>query len=153
MLPARIGFDARRRQVQIVHAALPAHRIKQRVAGDLLLAQQIRNHAAPGHLFHALHFLVQAHGHAVVAQVIRQRLDHLRIRELQQPRPLLHQNHAHAERREHAGVLHPDHAAADHDHRLRNIRHLQHLIAVDDRRVVQRHLRTTPPGAFPSRSQ
>ena len=70
---------------------------------------------------------------AAVAQVIGQRLDHFRIGEFQQPRPLLHQNHAHAERREHAGVLHADHAAAHHDQGLRNVRHLQDLIAVDDR--------------------
>ena len=71
--------------------------------------------------------------------MVRQRLHHLRIGELQQPRPLLHQNHAHPQRGEHAGVLDPDYAAAHHDHRLRQILHLQDLVAIDDGAPVDRH--------------
>ena len=85
---------------------------------DPLLAFEIRDHAAVGQLFHALHFFVEAHGDAAVAQVIGERFDDFRIGELQQARPLFHQDDAHAERGEHAGVLDADHAAADHDQRL-----------------------------------
>ena len=58
---ARIGLESRRGQIQLVDVSLPADRVEQRVAGDLLLALQIRHHAAFGRFFHALHFFVQPH--------------------------------------------------------------------------------------------
>ena len=130
--PAAVRFDASRRQVQLVDIALPADRIEQRVARHLLLAFEIRDHAAVGQLLHALHFFAQAHGHAGVAQVIAERLDDLLVGELQQPRPLFNQRDAHAERREHAGVLDADHAAAHHDQGLGQVGQVQNLVAVDD---------------------
>ena len=42
----RVGLDAGRRKVHLIHIALSPHRIEQRVAGDLLLALQRRDHAA-----------------------------------------------------------------------------------------------------------
>ncbi len=77
----------------------------------------------------------------MIAQVIGQRLHHLGIGELQQPRPLFHQDHAHAQGREHARVFDADDAAAHHDHRFRNLRHIQHLVAIDDVAAVDRHFR------------
>ena len=97
--PASVGFDAGGCQIQLVDVALPADGVEQRVAGDLLLAFQVRHHAAVGRFFHARHFFVEPHGHAAVAQVIGERLDHFRIGEFQQARPFFHQDHAHAQRR------------------------------------------------------
>ena len=82
---ARVGFDAGGGQIQIVDVALAADRVEQRVAGDLLLAFQIRDHGAVGQLFHAFHFFVQAHGHAAVAQVVAERLDDFLVGEFEQP--------------------------------------------------------------------
>ena len=90
---------------------------------------------------HALHLLAQPQGDAVVAQVVAQRLDDLLVRELQQPRPLLDQDDADAERREHAGVLDADDAAADHDQRLGQLGQLHQLIAEQDRASVDGHVR------------
>jgi hypothetical protein len=78
-----------------------------------------------GHFFHAGHFFVQAHRDAVVAQMVGERLHHLLVGELQQARPLLHQDHAHAQNGEHARVFHADHAAAHHDERLGDFRHIR----------------------------
>ena len=75
-----------------------------------------------GSLLHAGDFFVQPHGDAMVAQVVGERLDDFGIGEFQQARPLLHQDHAHAQDREHAGVLHADDAAAHHDQGLAECR-------------------------------
>ena len=50
--------------------------------------------------------------------MIAQRFDHFGIGKFQQSRALFHDDHAHAERREHAGVFDANHAAAHHDQRL-----------------------------------
>ena len=42
---ARIGFETGRRKIQLIHVALPADGIKQRVAGHFLLAFQVCDHA------------------------------------------------------------------------------------------------------------
>src|SRR5258708_820446 len=76
----------------------------------------------------------------MVAQAVGQPLHHFRIGEFQPPRTPLHQDHAHTQRCEHAGVFHADHAAANHDHGFRNLRHFQDLVAIDDVPAVQRHL-------------
>ena len=46
MRPARIGLDARGRKVQLVDITLPPDRVEQRVARNLLLALQRRDHAS-----------------------------------------------------------------------------------------------------------
>src|ERR1039458_1338049 len=48
-------------------------------------------------------------------------------------------DHAHAQNGEHAGILHADHAAPPHYQRLRNLRHLENLVAVHDVAAVHRH--------------
>ncbi len=72
----------------------------------------------------------------MVAQMVGERFDDFVIGELEQARALLHQDHARTQNREHAGVFHADHAAAHHDEGLRDLRHLQNLVAVDDGRAV-----------------
>ncbi len=128
-------------KIQFVHISLPADRIQQRIALNLLLALEIRDDRAIRHLFDRLHLFVQPHRHPRVAQMIAQRLDDLLIGKLQQPRPPLDQRHPHPKRRKHAGVLHADHAAADDNHRLRQVHQLQHQVAVDDAAPIDRHLR------------
>ena len=111
---AAIGFQAGRGQVQLLHVALAADGIEQRVAGDFLLAHQVGDHAG-GRIFHAIHFFVEAHGDAVIAQMVGKRLDDFGVGELQQARPFFHQDDAHSKGGEHAGVFHADHAAAHHN--------------------------------------
>jgi len=135
---ARVGYDAGGRQIQVIDIALAAYRVQQGIAGDFFLALQIGGHRA-ARLFHAFHFFVEPHGHAVIAQMIGERLDDLGVREFEQPRPLLHQNDAHAERGEHARVLDADDTAAHDDQRLWNVRHLQDLVAIHDGATVQRN--------------
>src|SRR5579871_6085029 len=138
---ARIRFQTSGRQIQFVHVALPPHRIKQRVAIHFFLALQIRDDRLVGQLFDAFDFFIQTHRHAPVAQMVRKRFHHLRVRKFEQPRPLFNQRYAHAQRREHARIFHADYAAAHHNQRLRNLRHLQHLVAVDNVAVVEGHER------------
>ncbi len=88
---ALVGFQAGRRQVQVVHVALAADGVKQRVAGDFLLALQVGHHRAGRRLLHAFHFFAQPHGHAAVAQVVAERLDDLLVGELEQPVALFNQ--------------------------------------------------------------
>ena len=130
--PPVIGLQARCRQVQFVHISLASHRIQQGVSLNALVAFQVGHHAAFRRLLHARHFLVQPHGHAMIAQMVGQRLHHFVVGELQQARTLLHQNHARPQNREHARIFHADHAAAHHDQRPRYVRDTQNLIAVDD---------------------
>src|SRR6185437_8418065 len=66
--PARVSINPGRRQVQLVHITLPPYRVQQRVSRDALLALQVRHYRPVAQLFHALHFLMQPHGHAAVAQ-------------------------------------------------------------------------------------
>ena len=115
---AGVGFDAGGGEIQLVDIALAADGVEQRVALNLLLALEIGDDGAVGHLFDALHLFVQAHGDAGVAQVVAERLDDLLVGEFEQRRPALDQRDAHAERGEHAGVLDADDAAADDDQRL-----------------------------------
>ena len=137
---ARVGLHAGCLQIQLVHVALPAHRIKQSVAGELLLALEVGHHLAIRRFFHALHFFVQTHGDAMIAQIVGEGFHHFGISELKQSRPFFHQNDANTQGREHASVFDADHAAAHHDHALRNIRHRQHLIAIDDVAAIDGHL-------------
>ena len=137
MRPRSIGFKTRGGEIQFVHVSLPADGVEQRFAGNFLFALEIGADACFGSVFDAFHFFVEPQRDAPVAQVIAKRFHHFRIRELEQARPLFDERHAHAERRKHAGVLDADHAAADHDHRFRNDRHLQNLVAVDDGAVVE----------------
>src|SRR6185503_21264285 len=80
----------------------------------------------------------QSKSYATVAQVIAQRFDDLGIRKAQQSRLLFDDDDSHAECCEHRSVLHSNHAAANYYERLRVVRHLQYLIAVDDRSPVDR---------------
>ncbi len=138
---ARVGFDAGRGQVQLIHIALPAHGVEQRVPGNLLLALQVRYHAAVGRLLNGDYRLIHTHGDAVVAQVVGKSLHHFGVGELEQARLFFHQDHAHSQDGEHAGVFHADNAAAHDDQRLGQVGHLQDLIAVDDAAAVEGNLR------------
>ncbi len=73
--------------------------------------------------------------------MIGQRLHHFGVGEFEQAGPLLDQNDAHAERREHAGVFDANHAAAHHHQGLGDLRHLQDLIAVQNGAPVDGDLR------------
>ena len=139
MRPRGSDFNTGRRKVQLVDITLPADRVEQSVARKFLLALQARHHGAVRGLLHAFHLFVQAQRDAMIAQVVGERLHHFGVGEFQQARPLFHQDHAHAQRREHAGVFDADDAAAHHDQRLRNLRHVQDLVAIDDVAPVDRH--------------
>src|SRR5882757_1824566 len=139
---ARIRLDANGAQVQLFYIAGAADRIEQRAAGNSLLAFKVRDYAAIGQLFYAFHFLVQTHGHAAVAQVVAEGFHNFLVGKLQQLGPLFDQGDAHAERGEHAGVLHADDTAAYHDERLGQVRQFEDLIAVDD---------GTPVDGYPGR--
>ena len=76
----------------------------------------------------------------MIAQIVGERLHHLGVGKFQQTRPFFHQDHADAQSGEHAGILDADDAAAHHDQALRDFRHVQHLIAIDDVAAVDRHL-------------
>ncbi len=75
--------------------------------------------------------------------MVAQRLNDLLIGKLQQLRPPLNQRHPHAQRGKHARILHPNHAAAHDNHRLRQVHQVQHQVAVDNVAPVDRHLRRT----------
>ena len=135
--PAIVGFEARGGEIQFVHIALPAHRVKQRFARDFFLALEISADPAFRSLFDALDFFIEPERDATIAQVVAESFDHFGVCELKQARPLLDENHAHPERCKHAGVLDANDSAADHDQRFRNIRHLQNLVAVDDVSIVE----------------
>ena len=128
-------------EVQVVDVALAAHGVEQRVAGNFLLAFENGGHAVFRGFFHALDFFVEAHGDAAVAQVIAERLDNLGVGELQQARPLFDQRDANAQDGEHAGIFHADHSAADDDQGLRNLRHAENLVAINDGAVIEGHQR------------
>ena len=93
--------------------------VEQSIGDDAFLADEIRGHFSVGQFLDAFHFFIQAHGGAAVAHVVAERFHHFRVGEFQQARALFHDDHAHAQRGEHAGVLDADHAAADHDQRAR----------------------------------
>src|SRR5580700_4147381 len=137
--PALVGLDAGRGEVELVDVALAAHRVKQNVAGDALLTLEIRDHGAVGQFFHALDLFAQAHGHAAVAEVVAESFDDFLIGKFKQARPLLHQRHAHAQRRKHASVFHANDAAAHDDEALGQILQIEHLVAVDDGAPVHRN--------------
>ena len=119
---------------------MASDRVEQGIALHLLAALEIGHDRAIQHLFDALHLFIQAHGHARIAQVVAQRLDDLLVGELEQPRSPFDQRHAHAKRGEHAGVFDADHAAAHHDHGLRQVHQVEHQVGVDDAASVDRHL-------------
>src|SRR5262249_193619 len=113
--PAAVCFQTRGLEVQIIDIPLTPDRIQQRVSADHLVTLQFRDHPTAGHLFHAGDLFVQAHGHALVAEVVGECFDDFGIGEFQQTRALFDQDDARSQDREHAGVLHPDHTAAYHD--------------------------------------
>ncbi len=123
MRPRLSADNIRRRQVQFIHIPRAPHRIQQRIRNHPFLAHQIRRHLAVRQFLHTFNLFIQSQRRAVVAQVIHQRFHHFRVRKFQQPRPLLHDNHPHSQRREHARVFHANHSASHHDQRLRNLRH------------------------------
>ena len=100
----------------------------------------MRDNAALGKLFDAIHLFAEPHGDAAVAQVIAERFDDLLIGEFEQARALFNERDANAERGEHGGVLDADDAAADHDEGLGERGQVEHLIAVDDVAAVDGHL-------------
>ena len=61
---AGVGFDADGGEIQFVDVALAADGVEQRVALNLLLALEIGDDGAVGHLFDRLHLFVQPHGDA-----------------------------------------------------------------------------------------
>ena len=91
--------------------------------------------------FHAFDFFVEAQRDTAVAQVIAKRLNHFLVGKFEQARAFLDERDAHAERREHAGVLDANHAAANDDHGFGNFRHAEDLVAVYDGFVVERNER------------
>src|SRR5216683_915479 len=135
--PARIRVQPGIREIQFIHVALASYGIEESVAGNFFLALKHRRNPVVGGFLDAFHFFVEAQRDTAVAQVIAKRLDHLRIRKLQQARPFFDQGDAHAQRRKHASVLDADDAAAHHDQRFGDFRHLQNLVAVDDVAVVE----------------
>ncbi len=134
-----VGRQARRLQVELIDVADASHRVEQRVAGNALVALERGNDGTLGRGGDRVDLLVEAQCHAVIPQVIAEGLHDFAVGELEQPRPLLDEHYADAERREHAGVFDADHAAADDDERLRQVRHLHHLVAQEDRAAVDRH--------------
>ena len=70
--------------------------------------------------------------------MVDQGLDYFRVDEVQQPRAHVDQRDAHAERREHARVLAPDHARADHRERARQLVELHHVVAGEDVGAIER---------------
>jgi hypothetical protein len=143
-LAAFVRSDPRRVEAEEVAVRLPTHRVQQRVTLHRFAALELRDHAitVPRH---RQHLLAEAERHAILAQVMTQRLDHLVVRELEQGRSLVDQRHARVERRHHRRVLEADHAAADHDQLARNEREVQQLIRVEhplpvrhDQRVLRR---------------
>ena len=135
--PAAVGVEARCLQVEMLDVAGPAHGVEQRITRDPLLALE-RGDDRPVRRVHPFHLFAQPQGDAMVPEVIAERLDDLLVRELQQPRPFLDQDHADAERREHAGVLHADDTAAHHDQRPGQFNQLHQLIAEQDGAAIDR---------------
>ena len=70
-------------------------------------------------------------------QVVLQRLDQLVVDEVQDPRPLLDERDVHAERGGHRGVLEPDHAAADHRQRPRQLGQVEDPVGVEHGALVE----------------
>jgi hypothetical protein len=64
--------------------------------------------------------------------MVAERLDHLRVDEIEDLRPRVNDRHLHIEGAEHGGVLEADHTGAHHDGGVRNVLALQELIRVED---------------------
>ena len=73
--------------------------------------------------------------------MILQRLDDLRVAELEQAGALLDDGHLRPERGEHRGVLDADHARPDHDHRAGDLLEIEDLIRVENRLAVEPDVR------------
>ena len=100
--PAIVRHNIRRRQIQFVHVSRRPTAYSSASAITRFLLTRFAATLPSGNSSTLVHFFIQPHRHAVIPQVIHQRFHHFRVRELQQPRPLLHDNHAHAQRGEHA---------------------------------------------------
>ncbi len=107
--PAVVGLQPGVGQVEVFGLALPASRIHHGLGGDLLAAGQ-RGDRARGADVDGGHLLAEPERHREVAQVELQRLDDLRVAEVQHVVALLHDGHLGAQRGEHRGVLDADHA-------------------------------------------
>ncbi len=136
---ARVGPQPGRLQVEALGVALASGCAEQGLRVELLPARQVRDHVPALAPLHALHHLAEPEGHARAAHVVHERVHDLAVEEVEQPLPRVHHRHRGAEGREHAGVLHPDHAAAHHDHAARHVAKLEQSVGVDDRTVVDRH--------------
>ncbi len=134
---ALVGLQPRLLQVERPGGALAAGGVQHRLRRDALAAGELRDGAVVVAV-DADDGLAEAEGDAEVAQVVLQRLDDLRVAELEQALALLDDRDARAERREHRRVLDADHAGADHDHRGRDVVELQDAVGVEDRALVER---------------
>ena len=128
--------------IKDVVAQMAADGVQQGVAGNALAAFEVGDHSF-GRFLDTHHFLVQAHGDARIAEMVRQRFDDFLVCEFEQARTLFDDHHTHAEHREHARVFDTDDAAAHHDQRFGNRRHVQNLVAINDRAAVDGHARRT----------
>src|SRR5262249_43744426 len=79
-----------------------------------------------------LHVLAHAEGDTALPHLVHQLVDDLVVEELEKALALLDQRDAHAEGREHRGVLEPDHAATDDGERLRQAFQVENVVAGED---------------------
>src|ERR1700722_14960661 len=108
------------------------HGVEQGISDHPFFADQVGGDLSVGELLDAFDFFIQPQGRAVIAQVIHKGFHHFGVGKLQQSRPLLHDDYAHAQGGEHAGVLHTDNSAAYYDEGARDLRHAEDLIAADN---------------------
>ena len=83
------------------------------------------------------HGVAETEDDTEVAEMVLQRLDYLSVAELEHARPLLDDRDLRAERREHRGVLDPDHTCADDDEGAGDSLQAQQAVRVDDRQPVE----------------
>ena len=97
---------------------------------------------------HRIDRLVEPEGHRQIAKVELQRLDDLRVDEVDHAVAAFHDRDPGAERGEHGGVLDADDPGADDDHRGRDMIEVEHAVGVDDAPLVELDLlRPRGPGA------
>ena len=136
-----VRLEARGIEVEPVGIGLPAHRIEQRVALHRLAALEARQHPPARVALDAGDGLAEAEGRALTPHVVRERLDHLLIQEVEDGGPLVDDGHRIAQRGEHGGVLQANHARAHDDHVLAEGVEGEELVGVDDVAAVERDLR------------
>ena len=81
--------------------------------------------------------LAEAQGHALVAEVVLQRLGDLGVDELEEALAALDEGDLDAERLHHGGVLGADHAAADDEEGPGEAGEVEQVVRVDDPRAVE----------------